>query len=55
MHRLIALLGLLLLTGCLGAGPTPQQQELWARTPRMGEIDWTKEQKAAKDDGICRG
>jgi hypothetical protein len=43
------------LTGCLGAGPTPQQQELWSRTPGMGEIDWTKEQKAAKDDGICRG
>jgi hypothetical protein len=45
----------LTLAGCLGDGaPTPQIQEVWDRTPGLGESHMTKEQKAAKDDGICK-
>jgi hypothetical protein len=53
--RLSGLLLVLPLVGCLGSEPSPQLRETWARTPGLGEIDMTKEQKAAKDDGICRG
>jgi hypothetical protein len=55
----VGLWGLLIvlpLAGCLEIGaPTPQVQAIWDRTPGLGEKDMTKEQKTAKDDGICRG
>jgi hypothetical protein len=52
--RLSGLLLVLPLMGCLGSEPSPQLRETWARTPGLGEIGMTNEQKVAKDDGICR-
>jgi hypothetical protein len=56
MRAFVMLTAVLALTlaGCLG-GPTPEVKETWARTPGMGEWNMTKEEKIAKDDGICRG
>lgn len=45
----------LALAGCLTNEPSPEVKETWARTPGLGEENMTKEQKVAKDDGICRG
>src|SRR5882757_10674034 len=52
---LSALALVLPLAGCFANEPSPQLKETWARTPGLGEFNMTKEQKAAKDDGICRG
>jgi hypothetical protein len=43
------------LAGSLETVPSPEVQTTWDRTPGMGEWKMTKEKKAAKDDGICRG
>jgi len=40
------------LAGCLA---DPHTQEVWDRTPGLGEVYMTAEQKAAEDDAICRG
>jgi hypothetical protein len=52
---LSAFLIVLPLVGCLETVPSPEVQATWDRTPGMGEWKMTKEQKAAKDNGICRG
>jgi hypothetical protein len=51
---LLALFFAVSLSGCLAIGPSPETRATWDRTPGLGEQGMTKEQKTAKDDGICR-
>jgi hypothetical protein len=53
---LLAFLIVLPLAGCPeNVSLNPQMRETMDRTPGMGEMNMTKEQKAAKDDRICKG
>lgn len=50
--KLPLFLAALPLASCLA---DPHTQSIWDRTPGAGEVFMTNEEKAAKDDAICKG